>query len=126
MKRIILGACAAAVVMLAPALAIAQTHEAHADSPKASLTIDQPLAVGSTVIATGEYKFQCRHLGDKDMLVVTDAVTGKEVARVPCKRQELDSKTKQSQFNISSASGKRTLLSLKIKGESVEHIVITD
>jgi hypothetical protein len=125
MKRIIFGACVAAAVLLVPALAMAQ-HPVHADSPKATLTLEQPLKIGNTVVPIGEYKFQCRHIGDTDMLFVTNAESGKEVARVPCRRQELQSKTKESQFTVSSASGTRTLVSLKIKGETVEHVIVTD
>lgn len=125
MKRIFFGACLVAAV-LAPARAMAQDHAGHPDSPKAALTIEQPLTIGNTMIAPGEYRFQCRHIGDRDMLVVTNAETGKEVARVPCKRLDLQSKTKESQFNVSTATGSRTLVSLRIKGETVEHVVITD
>lgn len=125
MKRIIFGACLAAAVLV-PALAMAQDHAIHADSPKASLTIEQPLTIANTQIVPGEYKFQCRHLGGTDMLVVTNAETGKEVARVPCRRVELQNKIAESQFKVSTASGTRTLVSLRIKGEMVEHVLITD
>lgn len=128
MKRIIFGACLAAVVLVAPTRTMAQDHNmvVPADSPKATLTIEEPLAIGNTVIPAGEYKFQCRHFGNKDMLVVTKAENNKEVARVPCKRQELQSKTTESQFNVTTATGTRTLVSLRIKGETVEHVVVTD
>ena len=126
MKRIIFGACLAAAVIFAPARAMAQDHAIHPDSPKAALTIEQPLTIGNTMIAPGEYRFQCRQIGDRDMLVVTNAETGREVARVPCKRLDLQSKTKESQFNVSTATGSRTLVSLRIKGETVEHVVIAD
>ena len=125
MKHVIVSVCGAIALLAAPAIALAQ-YPVHADSPKATLSVSQPLTVGNTLLPVGEYTFECRHIGDTEMLVVTNTDTHKEVARVPCKPQTLVSKVLMSEFHITTVDGARKLRSLRIKGEAVEHVIVTD
>jgi hypothetical protein len=77
--------------------------------------------------APGEYKFQCRTFGDRTFLVVTKADTGKEVVRVPCVLEQLNGVVSESDFRtIAREDGKHTLVSVRIKGESVAHSVVVN
>lgn len=127
MKKMI-AAFALVAASLLPVRAIAQTaHDHAADSPKATIAVEQDLVVGTTVLKPGEYKFQCRTFNDKTFLVVTNAETGKEVARVACVKEALNAQVTDTQFrSVARADGKRVLVSLKIRGEAVAHNVVVD
>src|SRR5437899_11442521 len=98
MKKMI----AAFVLVAAPLLpirAIAQTvHDHPYNSPKATISVAQELVVGMIILKPGEYKFQCRTFGDRTFLVVTNAETGKELARVPCVRESLNAQVTDTEF----------------------------
>lgn len=127
MKKMI-AASALVAASLLPVRAIAQTaHDHDYSSPKATITIEQPLVVGMTILKPGDYKFQCRTFGDKTFLVVTAADTNKEITRVPCVRETLSEPVTDSQFrSIARPDGKRVLVTVKIKGEGVAHNVVVN
>jgi hypothetical protein len=117
-----------AAASLLPVRAIAQTaHEHPYDSPKATISVEKDLVVGTTVLKTGEYKFQCRTFDGKTFLVVTDAQNGKEIARVPCVKEALDSQVTDTQFrSVVRQDGTRVLVSLRIKGEAFAHNLVVN
>ena len=125
MKKMIAAFMLVAASLL-PVRAIAQTaHDHPYDSPKATISVEKDLVVGTTVLKTGEYKFQCRTLEGKTFLVVTDAQTGKELARVPCVRETLDAQVTDTQFrSVVRQDGTRVLVSLRIKGEAFAHNLV--
>ncbi len=127
MKKLIV-ALAVVIAPLLPARALAQaTHDHSYASPKAAITVDHPLVVGYTILKPGDYKFQCRTFGDKTFLVVTNADTGKEVARVPCVREALDAAVTDSETrSLIRPDGARVLVSVKIRGEAFAHNVVID
>jgi hypothetical protein len=123
MKRLVFVACASLAVLVFPLRAEAQ--HAHADSPKTTLTVTQSLVVGTTILQPGAYRFQCRTFDGRTFLVVTSVDTGKELARVRCIRETLDAKVPDSDFrSLGREDGKRTLMSVRIKGEAVAHRVL--
>ena len=123
MKHVLLAACAAAVLLVMPARAIAQTD--HADSPKATVTVIKPLIVGSATLLPGEYKVQCRMLAGRTFLVVSSVASGKEIARVPCEKEALSAKVRESELrSFERADGAYELRSVRIKGESVAHRLV--
>jgi hypothetical protein len=127
MKKM-LAAVALVAATLLPIRAIAQTaHEHPYDSPKATISVERDLVVGTTILKPGEYKFQCRTFDGKTFLVVTDTATGKELTRVPCVREMLHAQVTDTDFRtVARADGTRVLVSVRIKGESVAHIVTVD
>ena len=127
MKALMLVAVAAFALAVMPTTAVAQTgHSMLKDSPKVELTIDYALAVGNTVLKPGTYKFQCRVVNGKTFLVVTVADTGREVARTPCVREEVDVPIENPSFWTSEgANGVRMLTRVGITGEKVTHRLVT-
>ena len=126
MKKTI-AAIALAAATLLPIRAIAQAaHEHPYDSPRATISVERDLVVGTTILKPGEYKFQCRTFDGKTFLVVT-AANGKELARVPCVKEKLDAQVTETEFrSIAKPDGTRVLVSVRIKGESVAHTVVVD
>ena len=122
MKSLILAVCTTLVVLW-PIRAAAQ-EPAHADSPRVTITVDNPTLVGDTMVKPGSYKFQCREIAGKRFLVVTD-YRNKEVARVPCTEESMPEKIADSQLrSIVRADGLRALQSVRLKGETVAHRVV--
>ena len=120
MRSLILALCTALVVLL-PFRAVAQEPAHVADSPRVTITVDNPTLVGDTMLKPGQYKFQCRHFDGKSFLVVI-AENNKEVARVPCTQESLSQKIENSELRaIIRADGLRSLQSVRIKGETVAH-----
>ena len=122
MKRFILAASVALVALLLPLRAAAQP--AHADSPKAALTVANELAVGTATLQPGEYKIQCKTIEGKTFLVVVSTETGKEVARVACVQEAFDGKVPDTTYGTKTEGGKRTLTWVRIKGETSQHKVV--
>jgi hypothetical protein len=120
------AAVALVAALLIPVRAIAQAAHDHSyQSPKAVISVAEDLVVGTVTLKPGEYKFQCRTFGDRTFLVVTNVYTGKEIARVPCVREQLNGVISDSEFRtIAQADGTHTLVSVRIKGESVAHKVV--
>lgn len=117
--------CGVLAIVAVPALASAQPS--HANSPKAEFQLTEPLVVGSETLQPGDYKFQCKKIGDAEFLVVTSADDGREVARVPCKPEQLQKKTEISEFrSVPRPDGIHVLSSVRIKGETIAHRVATD
>jgi hypothetical protein len=125
MKKLI-AAFALVAASLLPARAIAQMTPDHSyNSPKATITVDHKLVVGTATLEPGDYKFQCRTFGDKTFLVVTSVETGKEVVRVPCVREVLTNAVTDSQMeSLIRPDGQRVLVSVRIRGESFAHYVV--
>jgi hypothetical protein len=127
MKRFLLITCSALAFLALAARVPAQTTEpAHGDSPKADLNLTEPLLVGTTTLQPGEYRYQCKHIDGKNFLVITAAENGKEMARVPCRPETLKGKVNTSDYRSVVKDGKRMLTSVRLKGETVAHVVITD
>jgi len=126
MKKTI-AAIALAAATLLPIRAIAQAaHEHPYDSPRATISVERDLVVGTTILKPGEYKFQCRTFDGKTFLVVT-AANGKELARVPCVKEKLDAQVTETEFrSIAQPDGTRVLVSVRIKGEAAAHTVVVD
>ena len=123
MKRFILAASVAVVALLLPLRAAAQP--AHADSPKARLTVVNELVIGTATLQPGEYKVQCKTIEGKTFLVVISTETGKEVARVACVREAFDGKVPDTTYGTTpDPAGKRTLTWVRIKGETSQHKVV--
>ena len=96
------------------------------DSPKVQFVVQQPLAVGDTVLKPGTYKFQCRVFDGKTFLVVTMADTGREVVRTPCVREEVDAPIANPSFwTTAGADGVRVLTRVGITGEMVTHKLVS-
>jgi hypothetical protein len=113
--------------LLAPARAFAQAPAPHNhpyDSPKATINVERDLVVGTTTLKPGEYRFQCRTIDGRTFLVVTLANGGKEIARVPCEREQLNGAISESEFRTVIREGQQVLVSVRIKGESVAHTVV--
>jgi hypothetical protein len=123
MKRLVFVACASLAVLVFPLRAGAQ--DAHADSPKTTLSVTKALAVGTTILQPGTYKFQCRRFDGRTFLVVTSVETGKELARVPCVEETLNATVTNSDYrSIVREDGTRTLTSVRIKAQAVAHRVV--
>lgn len=123
MKSLILAGCAALVLVL-PFRATAQEPAHAADSPRVTITVDNPTLVGDTMIKPGQYKFQCKHVAGKSFLVVTNE-NNKEVARVPCTEEAMPQKIENSELRaIVRADGLRALQSVRIKGETIAHRIV--
>jgi hypothetical protein len=121
MRSLMLAVCVAAVLL--PLRAAAQ-EAASADSPRVTITVANPTLVGDTLLAPGEYRFQCRHVDGRTFLVVTAPHGDKEIARVPCEQEVLPDKIVNSELrSVIAADGMRTLQSVRIKGEFVAHRV---
>jgi hypothetical protein len=126
MKSIISVVCGVLATVAVPVLASAQPPHA-VNSPKAEFQLSEPLVVGSVTLKPGAYTFQCKKIGEQEFLVVTSADDGREVARVPCRPEELQKKTEISEFrSVPRSDGIYALSSLRIKGETVAHRVVTD
>ncbi len=118
--------CGVLATVALPALASAQPSHA-ANSPKAEFQITEPLVVGSETLKPGDYKLQCKKIGDAEFLVVTTADDGREVARVPCRPEQLQKKTEILEFrSVPRPDGIHVLISVRIKGETVAHRVATN
>lgn len=125
MTRIISFALALVALAVLPARAADQTERAN--SPKADFRLTQTMVVGTATLKAGNYKVQCKMVGDAEFLVVTSADDGKEVARVPCHPEDLSAKVEFSDFRFTkSADGVATLTAVRIRGEKIEHRVTTD
>lgn len=123
MKRLFFFLFIAAALFALPNRAAAQHPE---KSAKADLHVSQTLVVGGVTLKTGDYKFECKHVDGKQMLVVTDIDSGKEVARVPCTPENLAAKARENQFRSRPGfDGVPELTAVQIKGETVVHRVIT-
>ena len=121
MKRIFVLICAVAVLAALPHSAFAQDHS-EANSPKAEFQISKPLVVGTTTLPAGTYYFQCVFMDGNHFLVVTSADDGKELARVPCKSEQLTGKIQLSDFrSVTRPDGSQALTAVRIKGESIAH-----
>jgi hypothetical protein len=123
MKRLVFVALS--IFLLTGFAAPASAQMKH-DGAKASLQLFEAIVIGTTTLEPGEYRFQCRNIDGKDYLVVTSS-NGKEVVRVPCKPENLEGKITQSDYRtVKRNDGTKALASVRIKGESVAHIVVND
>jgi hypothetical protein len=121
MKSLILVVCAA-TVLLFPVRSVAQTH---VDSPRVTMSILDPLVVGTTTLKPGEYRFQCRMFDGKTYLVVTSVESRQEVLRVRCEEETLAAKVNESNLRTATRpDGSRLLQSVRIKGEMVAHRLV--
>lgn len=121
MTRILSIAFALAAFTAVPARAGDQPS--HAISPEADFHLSHELLVGTTTLTPGEYKFQCVMFGNKEFLVVTND-EGREVARVPCRPEELQAKVELSDFRyMRNQAGVATLTAVRIRGEKIAHVV---
>jgi len=125
MIRMLSIVCALAVLAAMPARAADPIEKPN--SPAVDVRLSEPLVVGTTLLPPGAYEFQCRLAGDKEYLVVTSAADGREVARVPCRPEELKDKIVQSDIrSMRKPAGPRELTAVRIKGEKVAHTVGTE
>ena len=124
MTRIVVFACAIVALVAVSSPAADQTMKAK--SPKAEFTFSNELVVGTTTLKPGTYKFQCVTVGEADFLVVTND-EGKEMARVPCKPEELKAKNEVSDFRfVRRPDGVAELTAVRIRGEKIGHRVATN
>lgn len=123
MRHVLLATCVAVTLVVVPKAAVAQPDH-HANSPKAEFHLSSPMTVGTTVLQVGDYKFQCVRIGGVDFLIVTDVADGKEVARVPCKPEELVERPKISEMRTVPIANGRALAAVRIRGEKIAHRVV--
>lgn len=124
MIRTVVFACAMVALVAVPSRAADQTMKAK--SPKAEFTLSSEMVVGTATLKPGSYKFQCITVDDGDFLVVTND-DGKEVARVPCRPEELKSKNDVSDFRFTRRpDGVAELTAVRIRGEKIGHRVVTN
>ena len=123
MKRFIVLVAAVAVFVALPHAAVAQDHADH-NSPKAEFHLAKALMVGTTKLEPGDYTFQCVFVDGSHFLVVT--ANGKELARVPCKQEQLNSKITTSDLRSLDRPDGATMTAIRIKGETIEHRLILD
>lgn len=125
MTRAIFFALALIGLSVLPARAADQTERPN--SPVADFHLTHDLLVGTVTLKPGNYKFQCKMVGDAEFLVVTSAGDGKEVTRVPCHPETLQAKTEYSDFRFTKRpDGVAELTGVRIRGEKVEHRVTTN
>ena len=125
MKRFIVLIAAVAVFVALPHAVFAQDHS-EKNSPKAEFTVSKSLVVGTTTLEPGTYKFQCIFADGTHFLIVTSD-DGKELARVPCKPEQVSGKITLSDFrSITLPDGTGKLTAVRIKGESVAHRLVLD
>jgi hypothetical protein len=125
MTRFITVLCALAVLVAVPARAADQKE--HAISPKTEFHFSHELLVGATTLKPGTYTFQCKMIGEQEFLVVTSVDEGKEVARVPCRPEELTAKIEMSDFRYTKRpDGLAQLTAVRIRGEKIAHRLILD
>jgi copper(I)-binding protein len=125
MKRLFVVLCGAVALLALPALASAQTH---ADKVhKADLHFSDPTVVGTVTLEAGDYRFECKTIDGKHVMVLKNAENGKEVASVPCKPVDLTAKVDATQFRtIKREDGKRALSDIRVKGELIAHTVVAE
>lgn len=124
MTRIVVFACALVALVAVQAHAADQTMKAK--SPKAEFTLSSDMVVGTTTLKPGTYKFQCVTVDDGEFLVVTND-DGKEVARVPCKPEELKAKNDVSDFRFTRRpDGVAELTAVRIRGEKIGHRIVAN
>jgi hypothetical protein len=124
MTRIVVFVCA--FVALVAVNARAADPNMHPKSPKVEFNTSTTLAVGTSTLKPGTYKFQCVTIGDADFLVVTNE-DGKEVARVPCRPEELTARNDMSDYRFTRRpDGMAELTGVRFRGEKVTHRVITN
>ncbi len=121
MKRVIglfFGLIAISVLPAAAADQV-QSDEVH----KAKLTVAAPTVVGDKTLKPGEYKFECRMVDGKHMMFFIDD-KGAEAAKAPCAPTTIDSKVATTEYRTrNAADGTKTLLSVRIKNETIAHTV---
>jgi hypothetical protein len=124
MTRIVLFVCALTALLAVQARAA--DPPMHANSPKAEFSISYPLVVGDATLKPGTYRFQCVTIEGSDFLVVTNE-DGKEVARVPCRPEELTAKTAVSEYRFTRRpDGTAELTGVRLRGEKIEHRIATN
>ena len=124
MTRIAVLACVVFALVAVPARAADQAT--HAKSPKVDFTVSHNLIVGTTTLKPGAYMFQCVMVGDRDFLVITNE-DGKEVARVPCKAEDVSTVNAVSDYRFSSRpDGTWELTGVRVRGEKIEHRVVSN
>jgi hypothetical protein len=125
MKRFFVLVCALAVLIALPHAAFAQDHS-EKNSPKAEFQISKALTVGTTTLPAGTYYFQCIFADGGHFLVVTGG-DGKELARVPCKPEQVSGKIQINDFrSVNKPDGTQVLTSVRIKGETIAHRLVLD
>ena len=124
MTRIVIFVCAIVALVAVPTRASDQTI--HPKSPKAEFNTSYTLVVGSVTLKPGLYRFQCVTIDDSDFLIVTND-EGKEVARVPCRPEELSTKNEISDYRFTRRpDGSAELTGVRFRGETVIHRVVTN
>jgi hypothetical protein len=122
MKRLIVITCAALALCGLARTASAQPGHT-GDSKRVDIRVAEPMLVGDTLVAPGDYRFQCRHIDGKDLLVVT-TTNGKEIARVPCHPEALEGAVQLSEYRaMKRDDGQRVLKSVRLKGDTVAHVL---
>ena len=123
MRSLMFAVCAAFIVLF-PLRAAAQ-DPLHADSPRVTMAVHNPMLVGNTVLKPGDYRFQCREFDGKTFLVISQVESGKEILRVPCEKESLDARNVNSELRaIVNPNGTRVLQSVRIKGETIAHRLV--
>jgi len=123
MTRIVVLVCAIVALVAVPSRASDQTI--HPKSPRVEFNISYTLVVGSVTLKPGLYRFQCVTIDDSDFLIVTNG-EGKEVARVPCRPEELSTKNEISDYRFTRRpDGSVELTGVRFRGETVIHQVVT-
>jgi hypothetical protein len=124
MKRFISVAFGVLALLALPALASAQATHSDANH-KADFHLSVAVVVGDKTIEPGDYRFECKMIGSEHVIVVKDADSGDELARVPCKPVTLDQKVDVSQYRTVNRNGSNVLTDVRIKGETIAHTVVS-
>jgi hypothetical protein len=105
-------------ILAAPAAAAQDTHRVS----KTEVTFTTPVVVGTTTLAPGRYRFECRMIDGQHVMVVTQK--GKEMARVPCTPTALDSEVTETGYRTVKRGEERVLTEIRIHGESIAHRLV--
>ena len=108
------------VALAAPASAGAPAPTVH----KVTLTFADPVLVGTQTLPAGKYKLECL-MADGQEVMIFKSEKGVEITRVPCTPTNLTSKVKFSQYSGTMKDGKLLLRSVRIDGETIEHVFNT-
>ena len=109
------------LLLVGTALAFAANDNMGAGKIK-TVTFDQPMKVGTSVLPVGTYKVQHVIEGEKHIMVFTTKTSGVPEVRVPCRMENLPTRASQALIIYRrDASGLAVLNGLVFQGDKYSH-----